>query len=315
MNSYEDVGFNDLPNEVIIPILENLPTKDFINTCSTNTRIRDLCYDRFLLRNRLPKDFPKYPAPEGISNEDWYVTILDNLRKLVVLPEAKLINILAKVPLVDLFGLASASSKINDLLNIDRFWQHRIGHDFPTVLFPENLKFTTYRDYYMKLLNDLASLDNMIFTEKDGRKTYDYTIDDIMGMIEKGEMVKFLKPGNIRYMWINTVSIYTGMNEKIIGYRQLLVLDKEVRQRYNIDEHNILTYKSAHLEESEIRDIVKFILASGYILYRPHIIDSYTYTSTGIIAEEPEDTLRRNEYVSTESIMRSILEGAVVASH
>ena len=65
------VNFSHLPDELILPILIDLPIVDLIHFCQTDKRIQNLCQDEILWRERLRKDYGYDSIPQKYRNLTW----------------------------------------------------------------------------------------------------------------------------------------------------------------------------------------------------------------------------------------------------
>lgn len=307
-------SLEDFPDEIILRILGEMSTKDFINTCYTNTRIWGICQDESLLGNRLDRDFPYNPAPPGVWKSTWYLMILRNIKRISNLSSYSIHKILLETPLIDLMTY-SVSSRIKGVLN-DTFWKARINRDFPRALhLVQNIN-TTYEQFYFKLLNDLTDYENVLFTGPDGRKTYNYTVEDIFKNITANEGVYLLRPGKNNFIadflnsdrhieLMNSVSIFLyNVDRYMINYNSTCkILNRKI---------DIFSSKYIWLNTEQTKEFIKFLQSQGFLVYNTLItidVDVDLLLNEGIIHRSQNSVTRTSPYASIEELMESITKG------
>lgn len=65
-----------LPTDILIQILINLPIKDLISLCQTNQKIHQVCLLDRLWTGRLRQEYPEFPIPPQVNLRNFYFRLL-----------------------------------------------------------------------------------------------------------------------------------------------------------------------------------------------------------------------------------------------
>lgn len=258
------INLEDLPDELLVKTLEKLPLKDFTTACTLDTRIRRICQDTYLLNFRLFRDFPVLAVLKepNLTNGEWYLTLIEDLRILHTLSPRDKYIILLRIPLIYLIEFSKISSGVLSIIN-EEFWKDRIARDFPSAQF---LELVTYEEFYKELLGDLAKLERIIFTINN-RKTYTFGTNDIIKLLEEEDKVYLLKPGKLRYLdrsgeeFCNSFIIRSNGN---IRYTHIVKPSGD----FDFYDDVIDVYETTIINK-KFRKFLNLILSLGYFLYKP----------------------------------------------
>ena len=87
------MDFINLPDELIIPLLIDLPIRDLKHFCQVDQRIRGLCQDERLWQQRVHKDFGFYEKHRNLTWQQLYIQLGNNqIRSIDVYYQDKLIG-------------------------------------------------------------------------------------------------------------------------------------------------------------------------------------------------------------------------------
>jgi len=75
----------ELPDELLFPIMVDIPLDQLLLLCQTNSRFNVLSQDNLLWKNRFQKEFPNVPLVND-PDEDWKFVYLDFIRTLKIKP-------------------------------------------------------------------------------------------------------------------------------------------------------------------------------------------------------------------------------------